>query len=138
MNRNHWSAYTEAELAQMKAGGSLRASRTRPGPARVRLQQVDVTAETRAFLKNMPRSDEPAYPPAWLPELQGTRAVRATQTPAEWMSEQEPPHRNGTQPAGSPASDAYPAYWLNASDLHPGSSALGGEGFLTDRKRDAA
>lgn len=136
MNGRHWSDYTEAELANMR--GTVRASGTRGRPAR---GPVDVTAETQALLKTLPRGDEPAYPPEWLPEISAARtpqfpirhrSVRAT-TPVEWMRDNAPDpveHRNGGPAPGDPTADAYPQEWLTAADLHPRNGGLGSEGFI--------
>jgi hypothetical protein len=124
MNGRHWSDYTEQELAAIKRGATIHASRPAPAPP-------DVTAETRRVL--VPVAAEPAYPQEWLPEVAARSAVKATQTPAEWMREQPPPSRNGTAPAGSPPAEAYPAEWLSGADLHPPNGGLGGEGFINRR-----
>jgi hypothetical protein len=117
MNGRHWSDYTEHELAAIKRGATIHASRGEHRPAPV----VAVVAP------------DPAYPPEWLPEVAARATVKATQTPAEWMREQPPPSRNGTAPAGSPPAEAYPAEWLSGADLHPPNGGLGGEGFINRR-----
>jgi hypothetical protein len=129
MNGQHWSDYSEAELAAIKRGATIHASRPAPVPP-------DVTAETRRVL--VPVASESAYPPEWLPEVAARRAgaVNATQTPAEWMRDNAPDphaHRNGTAPTGSPAAEAYPAEWLSGADLNLPRGGLGGEGFLNRR-----
>ena len=130
MNGQHWTDYTEAELAQLRAGRHVHASR--PAHAKPRPHVPDVTAEARRFLAGLRHpvaaggvDDGPAYPPEWLPE------IKATMTPAEYMEQLPPPSRNGTAPAATPDSDAYPVEWLQGFG-GLGSGALGGEGFLTD------
>jgi hypothetical protein len=137
MNGNHWTDYTEAQLALMRAGGTVHASHAQQGPPRVRIP--DVTAETRRVLVEPYRAalEPETYPPEWLPEVAARAAVRATQTPAEWMRDNGPDpamHRNGTAPQGSPGGEAYPANWLTEADLRPPGGGLGGEGFLNRRR----
>ena len=134
MNGQHWTDYTEAQLAAIKNGGTIHASRRSRGTPLARVGAPDVTAETRAALAGRV---EPAYPAEWLPEIQARAqraAVKAT-TPAEWLRDNAPDpheHRNGTAPAGSPAAEAYPAEWLSQADLSP-PRGLGGEGWINRR-----
>lgn len=142
MNRNHWSSYTEQQLAVMRAGGQppvVHASRTGHGP--LPLDRVpDVTAQTRALLNGLRIDTDPgpAYPAEWLPELKAQQfnSLRGAQTPADWLDENRPDtvtQRNGTAPHDAPAADAYPAEWLQS--LGPlGGAGLGGEGFINDRR----
>ena len=121
MNGRHWSDYTEQELARMRHGAPVRASRRSRGVSPAPAPTATATAAA-----------EPAYPPEWLPEVaaRANSAVHAT-TPAEWMSEQPPPSRNGTAPAGSPPAEAYPAEWLREGDIAPPRGVgLGGEGWI--------
>jgi hypothetical protein len=136
MNGQHWTDFSEAQLAAMRAGGRVHASRRGHGP--VPLAQVpDVTEDAKRVLDAQRQpvaaawGDGPAYPAHWLPEL------RAAQTPAEWMDENRPDtitQRNGTAPHDAPATEAYPAEWLSPADLNPRRGGLGGEGFINDRR----
>ena len=132
MNGNHWSDFTEAELAAIRHRGTVHASRRSRRPSHL----PDMTAETRAVLAPTMAAAEPAYPAEWLPEVAARATLKATQTPADWLRDNAPDpheHRNGTAPAGSPPSAAYPAEWLSQADLHPPTGGLGGEGFLNRR-----
>jgi hypothetical protein len=131
----NWTNFTEAQLVQIRASGTVHASQAQHGP-----RIPDVTAEARRVLVGPYRAalEPPAYPPEWLPEVAAQAAVRATQTPADWMKDNAPdPHlqRNGTAPAGSPAGEAYPAEWLREGDIAPPrGTGLGGEGWITKRR----
>jgi hypothetical protein len=139
MNRNHWSGWDEAQLAAMRAGRRVHASRPGRGPLPHTLVP-DVTEDARRVLDASPQpvvaawGDGPAYPAHWLPEL------RAAQTPAEWMDDNRPDtitQRNGTAPHDAPAAEAYPAEWLRGLNIgEPPSGGLSSEGFLN--RRDAA
>lgn len=127
MNRNHWSGYSEGELARMRRGGRVHATSRRVHASHA--LAPDVTAQTKAVLDGLRAPPEPAYPPQWLPEIQ------AAQTPADWMNDNAPDpheHRNGTPAPSEPPSDAYPAEWLYGLGEDRGG-ALGGEGFLNRR-----
>jgi hypothetical protein len=124
MNGQHWSDYTEAELAAIKRGATIHASRRSRGPHRPAPAPVVAVAAA-----------EPAYPPEWLPEVAARATVKATQTPVDWLRENGPDpheHRNGTVPAGSPAAEAYPAEWLSQPDI-AAHGGLGGEGWINRR-----
>jgi hypothetical protein len=118
MNGRHWSDYSETQLRAMRRG-PVRASATPP----------DVTAETRRFLSGLPRTrPEPAYPAHWLPEV---KASPLNESHEEYLRNMEPPHSNGTAPAGDPPADAYPAEWLQG--FNPPNGGIGGEGFINRR-----
>jgi hypothetical protein len=130
MNKNHWTGYTEQELARMRGNGRVHASRVRPARARVR--EPDVTAATKAVLDRLGVEPAPAYPPHWLPELVAAKPP----TPAEWSRENAPDpheHRNGTPDPASPASEAYPREWLQGLESAERGGALGGDGWLNRR-----
>jgi len=121
MNGQHWSDFTEEQLAAIRAGRTRpHVQASRPGRGAHRPAPAPVAAVA-----------QPAYPPEWLPEVAARATVTATQTPAEWMHDNAPDpqeHRNGTAPAGSPPAEAYPAEWLQ--DITPGGTGLGGEGWI--------
>jgi hypothetical protein len=133
MTLRHWTDLTEQQLAALRAGRRVHASRTGHGPLPAALVP-DVTEEAKRVLdaQRQPVASwgpGPAYPGWWLPE------IRATQTPAEWMDDNRPDtitHRNGTAPRDAPAAEAYPAEWLSEGDLTP-PRGLGGEGWINRR-----
>ena len=133
MKLRHWTQLSEQQLAAMRAGRRVQASRRGHGPL-PRAQVPDVTQHARQVLDGQRPAaawgDGPAYPAHWLPE------VRAAQTPAEWMDENRPDtitQGNGTAPHDAPASDAYPREWLSEGDLAP-NRGMGGEGWINHRR----
>ena len=119
MNGNHWTDFSEAQLAAIKRDAPIQASRRGHRVVSARPPAPAATAVAA----------EPAYPPQWLPEVQAR--IKA-QTPAEWMRDNGPDpheHRNGTAPAGTPSAEAYPREWLQGLDP-PRGVGLGGEGWI--------
>ena len=133
MKLRHWTDLSEQQLAQLRAGHVVHASRPSRGVLPL-AHAPDVTAATKAVLNGLRLDTDPgpAYPAEWLPE------IKATQTPAEWMDENRPDtitQRNGTAPANTPSAEAYPAEWLQGLNTgEPPSGGLSSEGFINDRR----